>query len=211
MTTGQDFVPRLQSVLPRGWFGDAATNLRAILVSLATPLAFVYDLLAQISLQCRILTSTGESLDTVALDYFGASLPRALGEADAAYLLRIRRQMLQPAATRGALEALLSASSATPVRIFEPTRPADTGCYCGPALGYGCAGGWGSVCLPFQFFVDTSVGQAGGVADIAGYGTGGALSYISGAALPGVVPAELAFEAIARLLPIGTTAWVRFN
>jgi len=221
-----DFVSRLRSVLPKRWFGDQATNLTAILASIATPWVWLYDLLSYVILQTRISTATDNWLDLIAFDFFGSDLIRESGETDTSYRSRILGALLRGAATRSAIRASLQLLTGSEPRIFEPTRCGDTGSYStlangplppGSGLAYGVAGGWGNPDLPFQFFVSVTrpptpvVGMLAGYAtDAGGYGQG-SIAYVDLSLLPGQVTEEDVQQTLSSLLPVNTIAWLQIT
>ncbi|HHW4682388.1 MAG TPA: hypothetical protein ACQGQI_04225, partial [Xylella sp.] len=88
-------------------------------------------------------------LDIIATDFFGSSLRRKSGQSDASFRNRLLIHLFRERATRnGLVKVLTDLTGRTPV-IFEPQRPLDTGSYGGPLIGYGQAGGYGSMRLPF--------------------------------------------------------------
>jgi hypothetical protein len=99
--------------------------------------------------------------------------------------------------------------------VFEPSRPADTGAWNG-RLGYGLAGGWGSLMLPFQCFVTAYRAQGGGIASTAAYGGPagygqGAIQYASLAMLTGQITDSDIMAAAASIMPTATIAWTRIS
>lgn len=138
-----------------------------------------------------------------------------MNEGDADYAARASREILRPRATRAALEQILTDEGAVPFRVFEPARPADTGGYRVGGVGYGLAGGYGSLRMPYQALVDARrpVGAGlpglGGYGDGLGYGTGGAYGTLADLR-GGVTDAQL-YAAVASVLPAGVTAWVRLH
>lgn len=205
----QDMAARLRAVLPSGWFSDTAPILNAVLLGLGTAWSAIYDLVAFVRLQTRIATSVGNFLDAAAADFFGFSLVRRNQETDVHFLVRIRQEMLRQRATRAALsEALTDLTGRTPV-IFEPARTADTGGYAVGGVGYGVAGGWGNLQLPYQVFVTAFRPAGAGIAAFAGYGTGGYLYYGSQAMIAAPVPDAAIYAEIAALVPAATIAWSR--
>ncbi len=91
--------------------------------------------------------------------------------------------------------------------IFEPARPADTGSYAGPALGYGVAGAWGNLNLPFQVFVQARRPAPAGIATIAGYGTPGPLARATLSDAGGQVTDTDIYAAITSVMPTASIAW----
>ena len=85
-------------------------------------------------------------------------------------------------------------------------------------MGYGCAGGWGSAQLPFQFFVVGFRGSISPVAGVMGYYTGsgwagggygaGAIQYVSPSWYQGQVTDADLEAAVASVLPVATIAWM---
>jgi hypothetical protein len=62
--------------------------------------------------------------------------------------------------------------------------------------------------FPYQVFVVVPPIANGGVAMIAGYSTGGPLSYLDISSAPASVSNAMIFAEIARNIPAGTVAWV---
>ena len=200
---------RLTAVLPTKWFGDAAPLAQAVLQGIGTAWATIYTMIQFVRDQTRIGSATGEFLDLISADFFGISLPRRLQEADSAFLLRIQQEMLRPRATRSALAlALLELTGNSPA-IFEPARASDTGGYATGGVGYGVAGGWGNLTLPYQVFVEVRRPQGGGIAALAGYGTGGYLVYGALSLVQTPVTDADIYAEIAAVLPAATIAWSR--
>lgn len=219
MATGDqsDVLKRLKAVLPR-WFGDSTAILDALLQGLALAGSFVYSLWAYTKLQTRIKTATDGWLDMIAADFFGTSLMRSANQSDASFRARIIINLFRERATRGGIVKVLQDLTGRTPLVFEPLRPADTGCYGGPAIGYGMAGGYGSMLLPFQALVTAYRPTGSGIPLVAGYGisTGGygqasradyaAMSMIQGA----VTDADI-YAAADSVKPVGTTIWMRIT
>jgi len=154
MTGDQDDMrSRLRLTLPNRWFADVAPVLDGVLAGLGAAWAGLYGLLGLVRLQSRLLTATAGFLDLSAQDLFGGRLPRRAGEADDAFRARIGRALHRGRATRAALLAAAAEEGAGTVRVFEPAQPRDTGVYGGPGLGWGAAGGWGSLAMPLECLV----------------------------------------------------------
>ncbi|MDA8252629.1 MAG: hypothetical protein M0Z28_26145 [Rhodospirillales bacterium] len=211
-----DMLRRLASLLPLRWFPDAAPVLSALLAGLADGWAWLYAMLGYAKLQTRIATATDTFLDLVSQDCFAGTLPRRLGESDTSFRGRIQRELLRERATRPALiDVVTDLTGRTPI-VFEPARPADTGAY-GVALGYGVAGGWGSLALPFQSFVTAFRPLGTGVPLVAGWGSGaggwgsGAFEYASQPMVEAQVSDADIYAAIARTVPVATVAWARIS
>jgi hypothetical protein len=206
-----DMARRLLAMLPAGWFGDTTPVLGALLQGLGSAFSNFWTLLQAVILQTRIRTATGLFLDLISTDFFGGSLLRLSGEADAAFQARILQALLRPRGTRLALStALLQLTGHLPV-IFEPARTSDTGGYTVGGLGYGLGGGWGSLALPYQFFITVFRPSGGGIAQIAGYGTGGIPVYGNLSMEQAGVTDSFIQDAVPPMLPAGTTAWMRLS
>jgi hypothetical protein len=155
MATGdqQDITARLQSYLPRGWFGDFAEApiISGLLAGIASVLAVTYTLIMFFWAQTRLQTSSGGWIDIWAADFLGASLPRKPNESDASYIQRIQIAIFQGRTTRPAMISVLTQLTGRAPIIFEPARPLDSGClgantgvtsFCGVAR-------MGSIACPF--------------------------------------------------------------
>jgi len=215
----QDIYHRLRGYLPR-WFGDEAQSpiLNALLQGLAYSGAYIYSLYAYAKLQTRILSATDGWLDMIAADFFGASLQRSANQSDASFRSRIRLNLFRERATRnGMVKALQDLTGRTP-KIIEPTRPADTGAYGGPTIGYGVAGAYGSLLMPYQCFVIAYRPAGTGIPNVAGYGisTGGyaqpsQADYASMSSIQGAVTDADIYAAIEATRPVATTVWVNIS
>jgi hypothetical protein len=212
-----DMTSRLRQVLPAKWFGDDAPNLQAILTGLASAWSGLYGLLQTVKAQARIATANGVFLDMAAADYFGSGLPRRAGERDSAYSLRIRANLIAPKATRQGLVAAVTALTGRSPIIFEPQNAYDTGGYSSGTLGYNALGGYGSLGLPYQFFVtafrpnETPISNAGGYGvGPGGYGTG-LMFYADVASLMGTVSDSEIYAAISNAIPTTSIAWTTLS
>ena len=216
-----DMTARLLALLPLRWFPDTTPVLSALMSGLADGGAWLYTMLGYARLQTRIATVTDSFLDLTSQDFFYGSLPRRFGETDDAFRIRIKRELLRPRATRPALVSELTDLTGRAPIVFEPARPVDTGAW-GQMLGYGVAGGWGSLMLPFQFFITafrslgTGVPNVGGwghmPAGAAGGGWGtGAIEYASLAMVQSQVTDADINTAIATTVPVAVTAWTRIS
>jgi hypothetical protein len=228
MATGDqnDLVVRLRSILPSRWFPDTSPALTAVLSGFGYLFACIYSLLKYANLQTRIGTATDAFLDMISADYFGLGLPRRTNEADVAFSARIKAALLGPKVTRAAvISALVSLTGRTPT-IFEPANTGDTGAYgsatatTGTGLAYNTVGGYGSLMLPFQFFLTAYRPITGGIASVAGYYTGsgwagggygvGAIEYATLAMSTQVTDAQIQ-NAVNTTRPVASTAWMRIE
>jgi hypothetical protein len=213
-----DMIARLLALLPLRWFPDTAPVLSAVLAGLADGWSWLYTMLTYAKLQTRVATATDSFLDLISQDFFATALPRRFGESDSAFRVRIQREMLRSRATRAALISELTNLTGRTPMVFEPARPADTGAWgAAAALGYGAAGGWGSLKLPFQLFVTAYRPIGTGVPLVAGWGTGtagwgvGAMEYASLAMVESQVTDADIDAAIAGTVPVAVTAWTRIS
>lgn len=211
-----DLFTRLKRLMPGGWFGQPGDTpvLDAVLKAPAKALSGIHDLYAYAKLQTRIATATGGWLDLVALDFFGGDLTRSTNQSDASFRAAILALLFRPRATRPAIRDILVALTGVEPRIFEPNRAADTGGY-GVACGYGLAGGWGSMELRAQAFIDVVRPRPQGVPNISGYGapagglnTASPIEWLEGVDAAGAVDAEI-YAALDRARPVGVTLWTR--
>jgi hypothetical protein len=227
-----DFVGRLKAALPSRWFPVGATPiLDALLGGLASAWVSIYALLQYVILQTRIATATDRNLDYIAGDFFGLDLPRLAGERDASYSLRIRAEMFRPRGTRAAVIRALTDLTGRARHVFEPANTDDTGGYRAGGVGYGVAGGYGSLLLPFQFFVVAYRPVTGGIPQAAGYGSaagwaatgaagivspvgaygGGVTEYGSLSLETGVITDAVIYAAINAVRPAASIAWTRIS
>lgn len=224
MATGDqsDIFGRLKSLIPR-WFGDGASVRDALLQGLAWASSFIYSLITYTRLQTRIKTATDGWLDMIAADFFGATLLRASNQSDASFRARIIINLFRERATRWAIIAVLKdLTGQTPV-VFEPQRPLDTGSYGGPLIGYGMAGGYGSMLIPYQAFVTAyrpsgvgipNVGGYGGTVGgpgPGGYGTPAQIEYAALSMIQGAVTDADIYAAIDSVKPAATAVWTRIT
>ena len=212
----QDMLARLRAVLPSRWHGEAPVVLEAVLAGLADAWVWLHAMLATVRAQARIATAGGAMLDVIAGDFFGPRIRRGRAQGDASFRAAILRELLRERATRPALRAALFDLTGREPAIFEPRRPADTGAW-GIACGYGAGGGWGSLALPYQFFVTARRPQGSGIARLNGWGQGGGgwgvggIAWASLAMIEGQVTDADIHAAAAAVLPAGGVAWLRIT
>ena len=206
-----DMAARLRSMLPAGWFGeaDATPVLGALLLGLGTAFSAFWSLLQAVIAQARIATASGGFLDLISADFFGAGLVRLPDEQDGAFRVRIQDGVLRPRGTRAAIILAMQQLTGKSPIVFEPANTADTGGYSIGGVGYCVGGGWGSLGLPYQFFLTVLRPSGGGIAEIAGYGSAGIPVYGSLSMETAGVPDSMIIASVPPLLPAATTAWMR--
>jgi hypothetical protein len=211
-----DVLARIRAVLPARWFPDATPLLDGVVSGLADAGAWLHALLGNVKLQTRLATATGGFLDMIAGDYFGARVRRRAGQGDVAFRARIETELLRERGTRPALVAVLADLTGRAPLIFEPARPADTRAW-GVALGYGVAGGWGSLMLPFQCFVTAFRPLGQGIGAVNGWGAGaggwgtGVVGYGSMGQASGDIGDADIMAAIAGVMPVAAIAWTQIS
>jgi hypothetical protein len=223
MATGDqtDFLCRIKAVLPRGWFPDKTPILDGLLNGAAYSCAWLYSMLSFVQSQARRLTASGVYLDMIATDFFNGFIKRQTNESDTAFSARIGRELFREKATRnGLINALVSLTGRTP-KVFEPALPSDTGGYTVGGVGYGAAGGYGSLLLPYQFFVTAYRPLGNGVANVMGYYTHagwagggygqGAIEYASTAMIAGQVTDAMIYATINDVRPVCSIAWTALS
>jgi hypothetical protein len=161
-----------------------------------------------------------------AADFLGPLFRRQQSESDASFSARIRSALIREHATRPATINGLRALTGTTPAIFEPARPGDTGAYGSGSggshiqaygLAYGAAGGWGSLKLPWQFFVSVTRPPVPGLANLSGYDVPaagycrGPISYVGLSSLPGRVDDCDIRQTVRDLIPVNATAWLRIT
>jgi hypothetical protein len=217
-----DFLGRLRSVLPVRWFPDFTPVLDALLGGLACGWTSIYQQLQYVRAQTRIATATDIWLDVVAQDYFGSRVTRRTGQDDAPFRAAIQRELFRERGTRMAVVSVLQDLTGRPPQIFEPCRPGDTGGYAsstggGGGVGYGCAGGWGSLTLPFQCFITAYRPIGGGIAMISGWSSSGgaygqgAIEYATLTMVQAQITDSDIYSAVAGVLPVATIGWTRIT
>jgi hypothetical protein len=211
-----DMVSRLRALLPARWFADTAPVLDATLTGFAALWTTAYEQLEFVRRQTRIATASGSFLDMIATDFFGTRLCRRVAQDDTAYRRAIGLELRRVHATREALRGALQDLTGRSPLIFEPARAADTKAW-GVACGWGEAGAWGSLRMPFQCLVTAFRQKGGTLADVVGWGGpsggwgGGAFCYASLEMMTGRVTDEDIAAAVAGAMPVSAIAWMRIS
>ncbi len=218
----EDIQNRLVAVLPTRWFADQSPVRDAILAGLAAGWSWSYGILQYVRAQSRIASASGIWLDVIARDFFGVQLQRGSGQDDDAFRLRIQRELFRERGTRAAVASVLQDLTGRAPVIFEPARTMDTGGYGSASatvsgLGYGAAGGWGSLLLPFQCFVTAFRPMGSGIALVSGWNSPGggycvgAIEYANLSMVQGEVTDEDINAAITSVMPAASIAWTRIS
>lgn len=212
-----DAFQRIKAVLPR-WFGSDSPLLDALLQGLASASAFVYSLYVYARLQTRIKSATDGWLDMIAADFFGTALQRSANQSDESFRAKIIVNLFRERGTRNAIVRVLTDLTGRAPTIYEPQRPMDTGAYSAPSSGYGLAGSYGSMLIPYQAFVVAYRQASSGIPNVAGYGisTGGygvasQADYASILQVIGFISDADIYAAIDSVKPAGTTVWTKIN
>lgn len=216
--TQSDILNRLQQLLPKGWFPNGQSPIKdALLTGAANMFAFIYSLFAYVRQQTRIATATDGFLDMAAQDFFGDELLRLPAQTDPSYRARIQSALFLERNTRAAVTRVLTQLTGRAPIIFEPQRPADTGAYNNGSLGYGVAGGYGSMAYPYQSFVTAFRPKGTGIPNIAGYNiptgaysTGSQAEYVSQSMIGGIQDNDI-YAAIDSVKTFGTIIWARIS
>ncbi len=157
----------------------------------------------------------------MANDFFGARVTRK-GRSDATFSSYIRRELMRDRGTRGAVIAVLTDLTGRPPAVFEPARSADTGGWGGQGrlisgLGYGKAGGWGSLSLPYQAFVTAYRPSGSGIANVTGWSMRGGgyrvgnIEYANLAMTQAPVTDTDIYAAVASVMPVAAITWTRIS
>ncbi len=171
----------------------------------------MYSLLSFTQSQTRIATVSGDLLDGASADFFGSRLARIENEPDNLFRTRLQNALVREHATRGSLSAALVTVTGFTPTIFEPARVMDTGAYASPVMGYGVAGAWGNLNLPFQVLVNARRPATTGIAIIAGYGTAGPLARANLSQIPGYLSDQDIAATIVNVLPTASIAWINIT
>ncbi|MEJ0016742.1 MAG: hypothetical protein WDN25_09260 [Acetobacteraceae bacterium] len=217
-----DMLSRLRGVLPTRWFPDQAPVLDGVLGGFASNWTWAHQFMEYVRAQVRLATASDVWLDVIAQDFFGDRLSRQPEQADAPFRVRIQRELFRERGTRNAITSVLHDLTGRVPIVFEPARPTDTGGYSsalggGGGIGYGRAGGWGTLALPFQCFVNAYRPAGSGIASVCpwggpagGYGVG-AIEYASLDMIQGQVTDDDIYAAVADVLPVAAIAWTRIT
>ncbi len=209
---------RIRRVLPRGWFAEPGSTpvLDGILAGLGYAHAQLSTWIAFSRLQIRLAKATDDFLDGIAADFLGTRIYRLDGETDAAFRLRIRREILRSRATRAAMVAALVDLTGQIPLIVEPGNTSDCGGYDLGGVGFDAGGAWGDPSLAFQCFITAYRPHVGGIAGVDGFDGSlggwdvGAVEYVSPDQVSGVSDTDI-YAVIEATRPAATVCWVRLT
>lgn len=125
--------------------------------------------------QSRLQTSTGFWLDLFGRDFFGGDLQRHHFESDDNFRRRLLINLLAPRVSRCAVTCNVQNLTGFKPRIIEPRNNNDCGGYASlqnkvwNGAAYGFAGAYGSMELPFQFFIACTRPNGEGIPLVNGY------------------------------------------
>lgn len=175
MATGDqnDILNRLLAVMPP-WFGDPSSDpiLNGVLIGYAQLGGAKYSDYLYTLLQTRINTATDTFLDLIAFDFFGVNLARGNGETDMSFRNRILGNLFPEYATRPGMSHTLQVLTGRTPNLFEPRRPADCGGLSTGGVGWGVAGGWGNLEIPYNGLVNAFRPLGTGTPGVDGYNNG---------------------------------------
>lgn len=214
MATGDtaDILTRVKALIPFRWFSSSAPLRDAIVGGLSDISAWCYSWIAFARQQSRLATSTGVFLDILAFDFLGRYLKRN-SLSDDAFRAKTKATILQERVTRSGMTNALTILTGTAPKIFEPWNTGDCGAY-GFAMGYGCAGCYGSLQFPGQAFIMAMRPNGQGVPNVAGYGDPqagygvGVGDYISQSQVSGPITDNEIYAMADLTKPTGVIAWV---
>lgn len=220
--TQLDIVSRLQALIPYGWFTRGGSPLKdALLTGMANMFAFAFQLFGYVKQQTRILTATDGFLDLIAADFFGGNLIRRQGQSDTSFRSNILAFMFRERVTRQSIVNVIEQLLGTTPSIIEPDNPNDTGVYNvngAGTIGYGVAGVYGSMMMPFQPFVTVFKPLSSAIAppQVAGYGiptgayaTPSQIEYITyGADTFGILDTDI-YAALNSVRPVDGVIWTQ--
>ena len=219
MTTGDstDILTRIKRILPPRWFAYTAPLRDAVLGGLADQLAWVYSFIAFAKLQTRITSATGFFLDLIAYDYFGRFLRRRAGELDAAFMPRIKKEIVRERVTRKGMIGAITDLTGAPPQILEPWNTGDTGVWDNGTLAYDIAGCWGDTNLPNQVFVIIARPGLQGIPFVSGWDVGaggwdvGAIEWTDPSMIVGAVTDQDIYDTIEATKPTGSIVWTQLS
>lgn len=220
-----DLQARVLKVVPRRWFKWVAPIRDAILGALSDLAAWNYGLIGYAKAQTRLATAYGVWLDILCFDFLGPTLTRA-GLLDDSFRALIQATILQERVTRAGMANIITRLTGNAPWIFEPWNTGDTGAYgniasgvvAGGQMGYGVGhGGYGSMQLPAQAFMQVHRTTPSGVPNVDGYqgsmgGYGaGAVEYIGNTTQLQGITDQVIYDAIKLTKPTGSIVWVAFT
>jgi len=218
MATGdqRDMLYRLRALLPPSWFPDIAPIRDGLLSAFAATASFIYGLIAFTRLQLRVATATGIFLDLMAFDFFGRRIKRKASQTDASLRATIQTEVLRERVTRAGVQKAVSDLTGSPVTIFEPFNPMDTGGF-GVMFAFNAAGAWGSDKLPYTMFITAVEPVGAGIPSLSGLNNSwggfgaGAFAFADLSTVSGQVTNQDIYDTIEATRAAGVTCWVNIG
>lgn len=214
-----DFVRRLRSLIPSGWIAQysltgqfSAYVSQAVLGGLADSLSWCYGLLQGAKAATRRLTLVGWLIDLDAVGFFGITFLRRSGESDASFSLRYRKEVFRPRGRRQDIIAALTDLTGRTPTLIEPWNPADTAAYDYSFYDH-CI--YGTLDLPFQYFITVFRPVSPGIPNIAGYDYGfydaPTTAYIDLSEVVSPISDVDLYAAVARNTAAGVIPWTQLQ
>lgn len=216
---------RVWTTIPKRWFSWVAPYRDAVIGALADSAAWNYTLIGYAKAQTRLATAYGIWLDILCYDFLRGTLTRG-GLQDDAFRALIRATILQERVTRAGMIAAVTKLTGSAPWLFEPWNTGDTGAYgnsargliCGGQFGYGVGrGGYGSMHLPAQAFMQIHRTTPSGVPSVDGYvGTiggygGGSIEYVGNTTQLAGITDDLIETLVNITKPTGSIMWIAFT
>lgn len=207
-----DLLRRLKSLFPRRWAAPAAPVREAVFGGIGDSLAWLYAQLQTVRGGTRRAGTLGYLLDIDAWGFFQSRILRRPAETDDAWRKRYTDEIFRPRVTPAAIDkALFDLTGRHPI-IVEPWNPGQTAAY---GFSYYGSAQYGSLSLPYQFFITAFRPYPPGIPNIAGYGAGyyGApdTAYISLDDMASPISDEEIYETIARTVGAGFVPWTQIQ
>jgi hypothetical protein len=212
--SSDDITGRVKGVIPRRWWAWVAPIYAALLGGISDQFTWGYAWITYARQQSRIATSSGIFLDIIAYDFLGRFLGRK-GTTDSAFRAQITATILKERVTRAGMVNALSTLTGSPPKVFEPWNTFDTGAIgvAASGLAIGQGGGWGSMQLPGQIFLQVRHGIGPLTPNVAGIGSYlggigvGSIEYISPNQEAGSVNSAQIYTTIQTTKPSGVIVW----
>lgn len=232
-----DLANRIVSLLPRGWFantqgmltavtpsspsiigyGPPTGGLGSVIKGAATALSWIYSLIKYVANQTRRVTTSEGFLDLGLFDFFGLRVRRKFSQTDTSTRAMWKQEVLRRRVTRDYVKKAVADLTGTPVSIFEPFNPTDTGGF-GAQWAFNeptCA--WGSSAYPYTMFITAVEPIGAGIPNLSGlndsYGGFGAGQFALAelSLTTGSVTNQDIYDMINSTRAAGVTCWVNIG